>query len=323
MNQGIGFQEMGPVASSFAFKKKRGRVKRELLDSPRPRKIRRPKKTENVQDRGVWDTMAVYVNSLSTDRITLEQEGELARAIATGDREAWRKLVKGNLRLVVKIAHDFKGLGLPLIDLTSEGNIGLMRAAEKFDPTKGAKFSSYASWWIKQAMRRALANQARTVRVPIQSASKISKVRTARIKLGDTLGREATDAEIATEVDMTKRVVNGLSRINLSSIVSLDETIGERDEDTRHELVGDDSAQNPFDDADRMGCVEMIKEMIHTLDEREQLVVRMRFGLDGDQPKTLGEISLLVGRSRERVRQIQEEAQGKLRQLLIKKGCEW
>ena len=142
--------------------------------------------------------------------VTREEEVDLAGEISRGSGDARRKLIQSNLRLVVKIAHDFKGLGLPLVDLISEGNIGLMKAVEKFDPTKGAKFSSYAAWWIKQSMRRALSNQSRTIRIPVQSAGKINKIKSARIKMAEELGREPTDIEVANRLDFSARTVASL-----------------------------------------------------------------------------------------------------------------
>ena len=156
------------------------------------------------------DTMKVYMSEIGQiSLVTKNEEADLAEAIHNGDiaahEEARATLIKANLRLVVKIAHDFKGLGLPLLDLISEGNIGLMRAVEKFDPAKGAKFSSYAAWWIKQSMRRALANQSRTIRIPVQSAGKINKIKTVRMKLTEMLGREPTDGEVAEHLDFSER----------------------------------------------------------------------------------------------------------------------
>jgi len=151
------------------------------------------------------DTMKLYMERIGQySLVTRQEEIELAAEIDKGSEEARQKLIRSNLRLVVKIAHDFKGRGLPLLDLISEGNIGLVRAVEKFDPSKGAKLSSYAAWWIKQAMRRALANQSRTIRVPVQSASKIGKIQTAQTALRDRHQREPTDAEIAEEAQESK-----------------------------------------------------------------------------------------------------------------------
>ena len=175
------------------------------------------------------DTMKLYMQNIGQyPLVSTDEEVELAEQIKNGDAkasaDARAKLIRSNLRLVVKIAHDFKGLGLPLLDLISEGNIGLMRAVEKFDPSKGAKLSSYAAWWIKQSMRRALANQARTIRIPVQSASKISKIQAAKAKLTENLGRDPTDKEIASEVNLTERTVTGL-RLGKTTTISLHDPI--------------------------------------------------------------------------------------------------
>ena len=195
------------------------------------------------------DTMKVYMGEIA--RIPLvnkKEEAELADAIH-GDNEdrhedARSTLIKANLRLVVKIAHDFKGLGLPLLDLISEGNIGLMRAVEKFDPAKGAKFSSYAAWWIKQSMRRALANQSRTIRIPVQSAGKINKIKSVRMKLAEELGREPSDAEIAEHLDFSERTVAGLRLADLRTF-SLHDPIQQGEEGEFQDIIPDRHAMTP------------------------------------------------------------------------------
>ena len=195
------------------------------------------------------DTMKVYMGEIA--RIPLvnkKEEAELADAIHCGDldrhEDARSTLIKANLRLVVKIAHDFKGLGLPLLDLISEGNIGLMRAVEKFDPAKGAKFSSYAAWWIKQSMRRALANQSRTIRIPVQSAGKINKIKSVRMKLAEELGREPSDAEIAEHLDFSERTVAGLRLADLRTF-SLHDPIQQGEEGEFQDIIPDRHAMTP------------------------------------------------------------------------------
>jgi len=186
------------------------------------------------------DTMKLYMQNIGQySLVTPAEEVELAAKISQGDPEARAKLIRSNLRLVVKIAHDFKGLGLPLLDLISEGNIGLMRAVEKFDPSKGAKLSSYAAWWIKQSMRRALANQARTIRIPVQSASKISKIQAARTKMVEKLGREPTDGEIADEVNLTERTVTGL-RLGKTTTISLHDPIQHGEDGEFRDIIPDE-----------------------------------------------------------------------------------
>ena len=266
------------------------------------------------------DTMKVYMGEIGQiGLVGLDEEAELAAAIHCGDEEshdeARSTLIKANLRLVVKIAHDFKGLGLPLLDLISEGNIGLMRAVEKFDPVKGAKFSSYAAWWIKQSMRRALANQSRTIRIPVQSAGKINKIKSVRMKLTEELGREPTDSEIAEHLDFSERTVAGLRLADLRTF-SLHDPIQQGEEGEFQDIIPDRRAMTPDQ---ILGDVESVKRLLTLLDEledRERLILKMRFGLDGYRARTLEEVSQAIGRTRERVRQIQNQALVRLRTLL-------
>ena len=247
--------------------------------------------------------------------ISKEEEVELAAKIKAGDEMARQKLIKANLRLVVKIAHDFKGFGLPLLDLISEGNIGLMRAAEKFDPAKGAKFSSYSAWWIKQSMRRALSQKSRTIRVPVASAGKINKIRTAKIQLTEKLGRAPTDIEIAEHLDFTKRTVQGLKLADLKTF-SLHDPIQKGEEGSFEDIIPDSSACTPDEIIEDSESIQRLRGLIHNLDEREKTILVMRYGLDGSRPKTLEEVSRIIGRTRERVRQIQMQSLKKLRVMI-------
>ncbi len=267
------------------------------------------------------DTMKVYMGEIA--RIPLvnkKEEAELADAIHGGDEDrhedARSTLIKANLRLVVKIAHDFKGLGLPLLDLISEGNIGLMRAVEKFDPAKGAKFSSYAAWWIKQSMRRALANQSRTIRIPVQSAGKINKIKSVRMKLTEELGREPTDAEIAEHLDFSERTVAGLRLADLRTF-SLHDPIQQGEEGEFQDIIPDRHAMTPDQILGDVESVFRLMDLLEKLEERERRILEMRFGLRGNRPLTLEEVSQEIGRTRERVRQIQNQALSKLKQLLV------
>ena len=259
------------------------------------------------------DTMKLYMQSIGQFRlVSQKEEAQLAKRIAKGDQEARDILISSNLRLVVKIAHDFKGLGLPLLDLISEGNIGLMRAVEKFDPSKGAKLSSYAAGWLKQSLRRALANQARTIRIPVQSASKIGKIQNAKAKLTQTLGREPTDKEIATEINLTERTVTGL-RQGKASTISLFDPIQNGAEGEFKDIIPDDKTIAPNDIVQDDETLQLMMKMVAKLPERERVILKLRFGLDGGKPKTLEEVSHAIGRTRERVRQIQNQALERLR----------
>lgn len=259
------------------------------------------------------DAIRNYMYNISDiSLVTKEEEVTLAAEIKAGSAAAREKLIVSNLRLVVKIAHDFKGLGLPLSDLISEGNIGLMRAVEKFDPAKGAKFSSYAAWWIKQSMRRGLANQSRTIRIPVQSAGKINKIRNAKIELKEKLMREPTDAEIADYLDFSKRTVAGLSTVG-GSTISLQAKLQDGEDGEIQDIVADKGTATPCDIiGDRESVNSMLRFMV-LLTDREKLVLELRFGLLSGRPKTLEEVSQAIGRTRERVRQIQNQALKKLR----------
>jgi RNA polymerase primary sigma factor len=268
------------------------------------------------------DTMKLYMQNIGQYAlVTPQEEVELAAKIAAGDEDARAKLIRSNLRLVVKIAHDFKGLGLPLLDLISEGNIGLMRAVEKFDPSKGAKLSSYAAWWIKQSMRRALANQARTIRIPVQSASKISKIQAARTKLTEELGREPTDKEIAKEVNLTERTVTGL-RLGKTTTISLHDPIQHGEDGEFRDIIPDEKTVSPDEIVQDEETLKHMLSLTDRLDERERTILNLRFGLNGERPRTLEEVSQTIGRTRERVRQIQNQALEKLRLMLEEDGME-
>ena len=267
------------------------------------------------------DTMKVYMQDIGQiSLVSKEEEVALAAKIHGDDdsaHEAARAtLIQANLRLVVKIAHDFKGLGLPLLDLISEGNIGLMRAVEKFDPAKGAKFSSYAAWWIKQSMRRALANQSRIIRIPVQSAGKINKIKALRMKLAEKLGREPTDAEIAKDLDFSERTVNSLRLADLRTF-SLHDPIQQGEDGEFQDIIPDGSAQTPDRILSDVESVGRLVDILGDLEDRERMILILRFGLDGSRPKTLEEVSQEIHRTRERVRQIQNQALSKLRDLLM------
>lgn len=266
------------------------------------------------------DTMKLYMQNIGRYQLVSEErEHELADQIAKGSEEARAELIRSNLRLVVKIAHDFKGLGLPLLDLISEGNIGLMRAVEKFDPKKGAKLSSYAAWWIKQSMRRALANQARTIRIPVQSASKISKITSARNELKEKLSREPTDAEVADHVHLTERTVTGL-RLGKTTTISLHDQIQHGEEGEFKDIIPDEKTDAPDEIVQEQETIDYMGRLISKLDKREQEILTMRFGLNGEKPRTLEEVSKEIGRTRERVRQIQNQALDRLREMIEEEG---
>ena len=262
------------------------------------------------------DSLKLYMEQISQyGLVTPAEEVELAARIKEGSKEAREKLIRSNLRLVVKIAHDFKGRGLPLLDLIAEGNIGLIRAVEKFDPSKGAKLSSYSAWWIKQSMRRAIANQARTVRIPIQSSAKLMKIRNAKVELTEQLDREPTHSEVAQHTGLTERTVSSLAKVK-SGIVSLDAPIRVGEEGEFQDLVPDDDSPRPDEEVDDADRLARMLELMRYLKKRERAVLQRRFGLNGYRRHTLEQVSCVICRTRERVRQIQNQALDKLRTWL-------
>jgi RNA polymerase primary sigma factor len=249
--------------------------------------------------------------------LTRKDEVDLSKKIKRGDKAARDKMIRSNLRLVVKIAHDYSGLGLPLLDLISEGNIGLMKAVERFDPRKGGKLSTYASWWIKQSMKRALANQAKTIRLPVHLVDKIGKMRRAAIKLSEKLGRDPTDAELGKELGISAAKVSELRTVSIRP-ASLEAPIGEDETTEFGEIIGDENALDPFETLKDKSTKQDITALLHKLDEREQLILRHRFALDGGKEQTLEEIGANLGVTRERVRQVQNIALRKLRKMMEK-----
>ena len=250
--------------------------------------------------------------------LTPQEEIQLAARIKKGDKEARAMMIRANLRLVVKIAHDYNNLGLPLLDLISEGNIGLMKAVERFDPAKGGKLSTYAAWWIKQSIKRALANQSKTNRLPVHLVDKISKMRRVALQMSEELGREPTDDELAEEVGMASAKVSQLKTVSIRP-ASLDAPISDDDTTEFGEIVGDEEALTPFEHLRDQNLRDEVADLIAVLDDREKKIIFSRFGLDGGKPKTLEEVGRKFGVTRERIRQLQNIALMKLRRALQKK----
>lgn len=249
--------------------------------------------------------------------LTPEEEVELAARIKKGDKKAREQMIKANLRLVVKIARDYEGIGLPLLDLISEGNIGLMKAVERFDPSKGGKLSTYGSWWIKQSIKRALANQSKTIRLPVHLVDKISKMRRTAMRLQEELGREPTDEELGDELGMS---AGRIAQMRMAAIrpASLDAPIGDEDSNNFAEVVQDEAADTPYEQLEDKTVTRMLREMVKNLDPREATILSARFGLDGGPERTLEEVGEKFGVTRERVRQIQNIALRKLRKMIEK-----
>lgn len=265
------------------------------------------------------DPVQIYLQEIGkTPLLKPEEEVSLARRIQKGDEVARERMIRSNLRLVVKIAHDYSNFGLPLLDLISEGNIGLIKAVERFDPDKGGKLSTYAAWWIKQSIKRALANQSKTIRLPVHLIEKIARIRKASNQLQDELGREATNDEIAYVVGMSPGKVAHLKSVSVRP-ASLDAPVGDG-EDTRFgDLVGDESMANPYENVSGKALLGDIRDLIDSLDKREGDIIRMRFGLDGQTPLTLEEVGEAFGITRERVRQLQNMALMKMRKQMADK----
>jgi RNA polymerase primary sigma factor len=259
------------------------------------------------------DTLQLYLREIGQVKlITPQEEIALAKRIKKGDRKAREQMITANLRLVVKIARDYEGLGLPLLDLINEGNIGLMKGVERFNPRKGAKLSTYASWWIKQCIMRALANQSKTIRLPVHVVDKVAHIRKAEVKLREAFDREPTDREVAEHLGLDPRRIQQYRDASRAP-VSLDAPIGADEPQRISEVVADANAAAPFDRLIRENDTEMVQEVLATLTSRESTILAMRFGLDDGRPKTLEEIGDRLGVTRERIRQIQEEALHKMR----------
>lgn len=252
------------------------------------------------------------------DLLTPEQEVKLANRIAKGDKQARDMMIRANLRLVVKIANDYSNYGLPINDLISEGNIGLIKAVERFDPGRGAKLSTYAAWWIKQAIKSALANQSKAIRLPVHLVDKISKMRRIISQLTDELEREPTDEEVSIVMGIPVNKVAHLKSVSVRP-ASLDAPVGEDDATSFGDLIGDENALSPFENLKDKSYSSDISDMLGQLEEREEKIIRLRFGLDGDAPKTLEEVGSIFDITRERVRQLQNMAIKKMRNLMTDK----
>mgnify|MGYP000527779046 CR=1 FL=1 len=268
-----------------------------------------------------WDgdsAIKLYLKEIGeVPLLTPEEEVALAARIKKGDKKAREQMIKANLRLVVKIAHDYENYGLPLLDLISEGNIGLMKAVERFDPAKGGKLSTYAAWWIKQAIKRALANQAKTIRLPVHLVDKIARMRRVAMQLQEELGREPTDEELAEEMGLSPTRV-ALMRTAGIRPASLDAPIGDDDNNTYSEMIADEQASSPYDRLEDETVRDMLRELMKSLEPREAEILSYRFGLDGGPERTLEEVGEKFHVTRERIRQIQNIALRKLRRMIEK-----
>ena len=283
-----------------------------VLDTPAPARER-----EEPVER---DSLQLYLREIGkTALLSREEEAALFKRIRKGDAAAREHMIQANLRLVVKIALDFRDFGLPVLDLISEGNVGLIKAVDRFDPNKGGKLSTYAGWWIRQSVQRALANQSKTIRLPVHLIAKISGLRRAARKLTEDLGRDPTDEELAREVGLPVHKVAHLRSVSVQP-ASLDAPLGgaagEPESSSLGEVVRDENAVNPFERLGEKNATEDLKAVVESLDRREAEIIKLRFGLDGRSEMTLQEVGDHFHVTRERIRQLEDLALRKMRRLM-------
>jgi RNA polymerase primary sigma factor len=265
------------------------------------------------------NSLKAYLKEISrTPLLTIEEEVALAKRIQAGDEKARDHMIRANLRLVVKIAGDYAGCGMSMGDLISEGNLGLMKAVERFDPEKGGKLSTYGAWWIKQSIKRALANQSKTIRLPIHMVDKIARMRRISHMLTEALGREPTEEELSEELGVPRHKVSMLRQASQRP-TSLDAPINDGEATAYGDIIADESAADPFAQLENSNLHGELSGLLDILDDREKRIINDRFGLNGLRPMLLEEVGREFGVSRERIRQIQNVALTKMRNALRKK----
>lgn len=300
-DNGISIVDDKGEPSPLALKKQKNVEKSELKDVSAPSNIR------------MNDPVRMYLKEIGrVPLLKAEQEVEIAHRIEQGDAGAKQELAEANLRLVVSIAKRYVGRGMQFLDLIQEGNMGLMKAVDKFDYRLGFKFSTYATWWIRQAITRAIADQARTIRIPVHMVETINKLIRIQRQLLQDLGREPTPEEIGAEMDMTTEKVREILKI-AQEPVSLETPIGEEDDSHLGDFIEDQDATSPEDHASYELLKEQLEDVLDTLTDREENVLRLRFGLDDGRTRTLEEVGKVFGVTRERIRQIEAKALRKLR----------
>jgi RNA polymerase primary sigma factor len=288
------------------------------LGAPPETKSRSRKKaspTLDLRPDMTTDSLQLFLKDIGKVRLlTAQEEVDLAKRIERGDLDAKQKMVESNLRLVVSIAKNYRNQGLPFLDLIQEGTLGLVRAAEKFDYRKGFKFSTYATWWIRQAIARALADKARTIRIPVHVVEKLNKIGRAERKLVTELGREPTAEEIAEATGIDPEEVDSIKR-SAQAPVSLEKPVGDEEESEFGQFIADERAESPYERAAEILTKEALREALENLSYRERRVLELRYGLGGEHPRTLDEVGRTFNVTRERIRQIENQSLKKLQSL--------